>query len=63
MRGGVVAVLIAVAAYAQVTRPRAREIGIAPGAMTPGSLNAITDVAGVRVGRRRSMRGTPSTPG
>ena len=31
-------------------RPRAREIGIAPGALTPGPLNAITDVEGVRVG-------------
>src|SRR5688572_4920592 len=32
------------------TRPRARDLGIAPGAGTPGALNAITDVAGVRVG-------------
>ena len=32
------------------TRPRARELGITPGAGTPGPLNAITDVAGVRVG-------------
>jgi D-aminopeptidase len=31
-------------------RPRARDIGIAPGAGTPGPLNAITDVAGVAVG-------------
>ena len=31
-------------------RPRARDIGIAPGAGSPGPLNAITDVAGVRVG-------------
>jgi D-aminopeptidase len=31
-------------------RPRARDIGIAPGAGTPGPLNAITDVAGVVVG-------------
>ena len=30
---------------------RAREIGIAPGVLTPGPLNAITDVAGVRVGQ------------
>ena len=32
-------------------RPSARDLGIAPGALTPGRLNAITDVAGVRVGQ------------
>jgi D-aminopeptidase len=32
------------------TRPRSRELGIAPGVFTPGPLNAITDVDGVRVG-------------
>ena len=32
------------------SRPRARDIGIAPGAGTPGVLNAITDVAGVAIG-------------
>lgn len=31
-------------------RPRARDLGIAPGLFKPGPLNAITDVAGVRVG-------------
>jgi D-aminopeptidase len=31
-------------------RPRARDLGIAPGVFTPGANNAITDVAGVRVG-------------
>lgn len=31
-------------------KPRTRDLGIAPGYMTPGKLNAITDVAGVRVG-------------
>jgi D-aminopeptidase len=31
-------------------RPRARELGISPGVFSPGPLNAITDVAGVRVG-------------
>ncbi|HXG87993.1 MAG TPA: P1 family peptidase [Vicinamibacterales bacterium] len=35
---------------AQTARPRARDIGLAPGVFTPGPLNAITDVAGVRVG-------------
>ena len=31
-------------------RPRARELGLAPGVFTPGPRNAITDVAGVSVG-------------
>jgi D-aminopeptidase len=31
-------------------RPRARDLGIEPGAGKPGPLNTITDVAGVRVG-------------
>jgi D-aminopeptidase len=31
-------------------RVRARQLGIAPGVLTPGPLNAITDVAGVLVG-------------
>jgi D-aminopeptidase len=44
--------VIALLAYLQSPlRPRARDLGIAPGALTPGPLNAITDVAGVRVGQ------------
>jgi D-aminopeptidase len=31
-------------------RPRARDLGLAPGVFPPGPLNAITDVSGVRVG-------------
>jgi D-aminopeptidase len=31
-------------------RPRSRDLGIAPGVFSPGPLNAITDVDGVRVG-------------
>ncbi|MGH9795389.1 MAG: P1 family peptidase, partial [Candidatus Acidiferrales bacterium] len=31
-------------------RPGARELGITPGVFEPGAQNAITDVAGVRVG-------------
>jgi D-aminopeptidase len=52
MRWLAIAAVLAVSAYAQSPggRPRARELGIAPGALTPGPLNAITDVAGVRVG-------------
>jgi D-aminopeptidase len=33
------------------SRPRARDLGIQPGAGVPGPLNAITDVAGVKVGQ------------
>ena len=43
--------VIAILAYQpSETRPRARDVGIAPGSMAPGALNAITDVSGVRVG-------------
>lgn len=43
-------VAAAVVVSAQASRPRARDIGLAPGVFAPGALNAITDVAGVRVG-------------
>jgi D-aminopeptidase len=42
---------------AQPARPRAREIGLSPGVFTPGTLNAITDVAGVRVGHTTLVTG------
>ena len=35
---------------AQQARPRARDLGVAPGIFATGPLNAITDVEGVRVG-------------
>lgn len=38
-------------------RPRARDIGLAPGVFRPGPLNAITDVAGVRVGQTTVIEG------
>jgi D-aminopeptidase len=38
-------------------RPRARDLGIRPGTFEPGPLNAITDVAGVRVGHATRMEG------
>jgi D-aminopeptidase len=37
--------------WAQSTRPRARDIGLVIGVLAPGALDAITDVAGVRVGQ------------
>jgi D-aminopeptidase len=39
------------------TRPRARDIGIVVGSIPTGPLNAITDVAGVRVGHTTIARG------
>ena len=44
-------------ARAQPAKPRAREIGIAPGVHPPGALNAITDVGGVRVGHTTVVEG------
>ena len=38
-------------------RPRARQLGVAPGAYPPGQLNAITDVGGVRVGHTTVIAG------
>jgi D-aminopeptidase len=38
-------------------RPRARDLGIAPGVFPPGPLNAITDVSGVRVGQTTIIEG------
>ncbi len=41
---------LSMSAQTSATRPRAREAGIIIGSLPPGPLNAITDVAGVRVG-------------
>jgi D-aminopeptidase len=55
-RSAIDAILIAIAVlhanplHAQ-DRPRARDLGVAPGILPPGPLNAITDVAGVLVGQ------------
>ena len=39
------------------TRPRARDLGLKPGTFEPGRWNAITDVAGVRVGHLTLVEG------
>src|SRR5215212_1255176 len=52
----VVTLFLALEAAAQ-TRPRARDVGIVPGILPTGALNAITDVAGVRVGHTSVIRG------
>jgi D-aminopeptidase len=41
----------------QGERPRLRDLGIKPGILEPGPLNAITDVAGVAVGHRTVIEG------
>jgi D-aminopeptidase len=51
------AILLAATVSAAPARPRAREAGIAPGILSPGPLNAITDVAGVQVGQTTVIRG------
>jgi len=47
----VLAPLLPVVLAAQQPRPRARDVGLTFGSLTPGPLDAITDVAGVRVGQ------------
>src|ERR1035441_4937498 len=51
------ALALVVLVGAQANRPRARDLGLAPGAYPPGPLNAITDVAGVRVGQVTLIEG------
>lgn len=54
----IVAVLLAGSpGLGQSARPRARDLGISPGVLPPGPLNAITDVAGVRVGHTTLIQG------
>lgn len=50
-------VALAAIALSGQQRPRARDLGITPGAGSPGALNAITDVAGVRIGQTTVIRG------
>ncbi len=52
-----VTLLLFTTADAQAPRPRARELGVEPGVFPPGPLNAITDVAGVRVGHTTIIDG------
>lgn len=52
-----VALLLAAAVAVVPARPRAREAGVTVGILPPGPLNAITDVAGVRVGHTTLIRG------
>lgn len=59
---GLIVPLLAIAlappdAAAAQERPRAREAGVVVGILAPGPLNAITDVAGVRVGQTTRHEG------
>lgn len=50
--------LLAINQYAQqILRPRVRDAGVVIGVLSPGPLNAITDVAGVSVGQATLIRG------
>jgi D-aminopeptidase len=57
------AVVVTVAVFAPSAssdppaRPRLRDLGVAIGILSPGPFNAITDVAGVRVGHRTVIEG------
>ena len=48
---------------ASAQRPRARDLGVKPGVFAPGKLNAITDVAGVRVGQVTVIEGDSTHTG
>jgi D-aminopeptidase len=50
-------ILLGAAVLASEDRPRAREFGLVVGVLAPGPLNAITDVAGVKVGHVTIVEG------
>ena len=56
-RASLVFLLITMVSAAQTARPRARDLGLKPGVFPPGPLNAITDVAGVKVGHVTLIEG------
>ncbi len=53
----VMAALMSAVSSSDAQRPRARDLGVRPGIFAPGPHNAITDVAGVRVGHTTIVRG------
>ena len=58
MMRALIAVVMAMTLPAEAEpRPRARDLGVTPGILSPGPLNAITDVAGVLVGHTTIIRG------
>ncbi len=53
----IIITLMATETIAQSDRPRARDVGVAPGIFQPGQHNAITDVTGVQVGQTTVWEG------
>lgn len=53
----ILSLCLAMIATADEDRPRARDIGLVVGTFEPGPLNAITDVAGVKVGHATVIEG------
>jgi D-aminopeptidase len=51
------ALALALSTVLAQSKPRARDLGITMGVLSPGPLNAITDVPGVRVGHSTMIRG------
>ena len=49
--------LLPLSSWTQPANPRARDIGLHIGVMTPGTFNAITDVPGVKVGQTTLVQG------
>jgi D-aminopeptidase len=54
---------LAMTVNSEERRPHARDLGLAPGVFDPGRLNAITDVAGVRVGHVTLVDGDSTRTG
>ncbi|MGZ5478222.1 MAG: hypothetical protein ACXWGZ_01390, partial [Candidatus Aminicenantales bacterium] len=54
---GVATLAAGSAGQTSAERPRAREFGLVVGVLPPGPLNAITDVAGVKVGQVTLIEG------
>ena len=55
--GVLIALAAASASASAADRPRARDLGISPGVLKTGPLNAITDVGGVKVGQLTLIEG------
>lgn len=57
MKAGLLAAAAVASAAQAAERPSARDLGVAPGVFSPGPNNAITDVAGVKVGQVTRIEG------
>ncbi|MCC5925634.1 MAG: P1 family peptidase [Bacteroidetes bacterium] len=52
-----IAILLIIFANSAFAQQRVRDLGVQPGILTPGQYNAITDVAGVKVGHQTLIEG------